>query len=346
MSFTALEAAELVGGKIYGNESLVINNIASIERAVSGNLTFLYLPVYQKYLTTTKASVVLIKTGFEKVNKDLTYIEVDNPEYALLTIKQKFFSVKLNSVGIHTTAFVAEGAIVGKNVSIGINSVVEAETTIGENAYIYHNCTILRNVKIGSGCLIYPNVTIYEGSVIGNNCIIHSGTVIGSDGFGYLPNKNGGYDKVPQIGNVIIGSDVEIGSNVSIDRAAIGSTIIEDGVKIDNLVQVAHNVLIKKNTVISSQSGISGSTKIGENCVIGGQVGMVGHIEITDNVMIGAQSGISKSITKSGKYFGSPAKELSQTLRLEAHIRNLPKSESRLSELENKLSEILNKLEK
>ena len=193
---------------------------------------------------------------------------------------------------------------------------------------------------VGNNCIIYPNVTIREDCVIGDNVIIHSGTVIGSDGFGYAPRKEGGYDKVPQIGNVVLEDDVEIGSNVSIDRAALGSTVIRKGVKIDNLVQIAHNVNVGDNTVISAQTGIAGSTSIGKNCILAGQVGIVGHIEITDNVILGAQSGVSKSISNSGRYFGYPAKDLGTSLRLEGHFRNLPKYAERIKELERKIEEL------
>ncbi len=217
---------------------------------------------------------------------------------------------------------------------------------LASNTKIYHNSVILENCKIGNNVLIFPNVTIRENSVIGNNVIIHSGTVIGSDGFGFSPNSEGVYQKIPQIGNVVIEDDVEIGSNVSIDRAAIGSTVIGKGVKLDNLIQIAHNVKVGKNTVMSAQTGISGSTKIGENCIMAGQVGCVGHIEIGDNVLIGAQSGISKSLLKPGTYFGSPAKELKTTLKLEAHIRSLPDYLEKIKKLEEKVSQLENKSSK
>jgi UDP-3-O-[3-hydroxymyristoyl] glucosamine N-acyltransferase len=204
----------------------------------------------------------------------------------------------------------------------------------------------LEGSEIGSDCLIFPNVTIREHSKLGKRIIIHPNSVIGSDGFGYLPDDKGVYQKIPQIGNVILEDDVEIGANVSIDRAALGSTVIGEGSKLDNLVQIAHNVVIGKHTVISAQTGISGSTKIGDHCVLAGQVGTVGHIEIADNVMVGAQSGVSKSIKKPGKYFGYPAKELSKSLRLESHIRSLPDYTEKVKNLEKKIKELEEKLNK
>ena len=202
----------------------------------------------------------------------------------------------------------------------------------------------MEKVKVGENCLIYPNVTIRENCILGNNVIIHSNTVVGSDGFGYIPNAKGEYEKVPQIGNVILEDDVELGSNVSIDRAAFGSTLIKKGVKIDNLVQVAHNVIIGDHTAIAAQAGISGSTKIGKHCMIAGQAGFVGHIEVADQVIVGAQSGVSKSIEKSGKYRGSPAQDMAQQLRLEAQIRNIPSLTEKIKKLEEKIASLEQKI--
>jgi UDP-3-O-[3-hydroxymyristoyl] glucosamine N-acyltransferase len=228
----------------------------------------------------------------------------------------------------------------GSNIAVGKNVVIDVGCSIGDNTIIYHNSVIMENVKIGASCLIYPNVSIRENCVLGNNCIIHSNTVIGSDGFGYIPNDKGEYQKVPQIGNVVLEDDVELGSNVSIDRAALGSTTIKKGVKIDNLVQIAHNVQVGDNTVIASQSGIAGSTTIGKHCMLAGQVGIVGHIEIADQVIIGAQSGVSKSITKPGKYRGSPADDMGKTLKLEAHLRNVPAYSEKIKKLEEKIASL------
>ena len=340
MILTANDVAQFVKGKLQGEPDCEIVNVAKIHESKKGDLTFLYLPSYQKYLESAKASAVLIKPDIEKTNTNITYIEVENPDIAFQKIIIEYFSPEFKLNGIDQSAQIGDSADLGNNVALGKNVVLGDNNRVGNNTKIFHNTVLLDNVTVGDNCIIYPNVTVREDCVIGNNVIIHSGTVIGSDGFGYSPRQEGGYDKVPQIGNVVLEDDVEIGSNVSIDRAALGSTIIKKGVKIDNLVQIAHNVDIGDNTAISAQSGIAGSTKIGKNCILAGQVGIVGHIEITDNVILGAQSGVSKSINKSGRYFGYPAKDLGTSLRLEGHIRSLPKYAERIKILEQKLEEL------
>ena len=293
-----------------------------------------------QYLESTSASAVLIPPDFKKLNDNITYIEVDKPNLAFQRIIITYFKTNFTVNGVHESANIHDSVELQKNVGIGTNVVIEENSKIGENTQIFHNTVIMQNCTIGRNTLIFPNVTVREDTIIGDNVIIHSGSVIGSDGFGYSPDKKGVYKKIPQIGNVIIEDDVEIGSNVSIDRAAVGSTIIRKGVKLDNLVQIAHNVKVGENTVMSAQTGISGSAIIGKNCIFAGQVGSVGHIEITDNVIVGAQSGISKGIKKPGTYFGYPAKELQTSLKLEAHIRSLPKYADRIKELEKKLEKL------
>lgn len=346
MEIKVSQLAELVNGEIDGNPNLTINNLAGIVEAKNGDLTFLYLPAYEKYFKTTKASAIIIKPDFPKIRKDITAIKAKEPDKALAKIIVTYFTPELKITGIDKTAYVDVNAVIGKKVTLGKNVVISAGCKIGNNSKILHNTVLLDNVEIGSDTLIYQNISIRENTKIGNNVIIHSGTVIGSDGFGFNPDEKGIYHKVPQIGNVIIEDDVELGSNVSIDRAAIGSTIIKRGVKIDNLVQIAHNVAIGEDTVIAAQTGISGSTKIGNHCILAGQVGIIGHLDITDNVIIMAQSGISKSIKKPGKYFGYPAKDLHTALRLEAHIRNLPDYAEKIKSLEKEIKsfkEMLNK---
>ena len=271
------------------------------------------------------------------MNNEITYIEVLKPNIAFQEIIGRFFKPEFFLEGIDESSKISNTVRLSENSAIGANVFIGSNTKIGKNSKIFHNSVIMENCSIGDDVLIFPNVTIRENTIIGNNVIIHSGTVIGSDGFGYSPDEKGVYKKIPQIANVIIEDDVEIGSNVSIDRAAVGSTIIRKGVKLDNLIQIAHNVKVGENTVMSAQTGISGSAIIGKNCIFAGQVGSVGHIEITDNVIVGAQSGISKGIRKPGTYFGSPAKELQTSLKLEAHIRSLPKYLERIKELERKL---------
>lgn len=338
------EIAGLVNGKIIGNENISIKNVAKIEDAEEGDITFLYLPAYEKYFDLTNASAVFVKPGFSKSRASITLVEVEAPEKAILKIILNYFSPEFKLEGVDPTAFVHPSAKLGKNVALGKNVVISAGCKIGDNTIIYHNNVVYENVEIASDCLLFSNISIRENCKIGNRVILHSGVVIGSDGFGFNPDENGVYTKIPQIGNVIIEDDVEIGANVSIDRAALGSTIIKRGTKIDNLVQIAHNVVVGEDTVISSQSGISGSTKVGNNCIIAGQVGLVGHIEIADKVVLTAQSGISKSITKPGYYFGTPAKELKTARILEAHFRNLPDYSKRIKNLEEeilKLKEII-----
>ena len=344
MKISIGEIASLIDGSVTGDINLDIHNVSKIEEAISGDLTFLYLPSYEKYFSTTKASAIIVKTGFSKSRTDITYIEVSSPEKAFFTILKRYFTPEFPLSGIDSSAFIHPSAKVANDVAIGKNVVISAGCKIGINTKIFHNTVISENVSLGNDCLIHANVSIRENCIIGNNVIIHSGTVIGSDGFGYSPDEKGEYEKIPQIGNVIIEDDVELGSNVSIDRAAMGSTIIKRGCKIDNLVQIAHNVILGENTVISAQTGISGSTKIGKNCILAGQSGLVGHIEMGDNVVITAQSGVSKSILKSGYYLGSPAREMKTALKVSAHIQNLPEYAKKISELESEIKKLKEEL--
>jgi UDP-3-O-[3-hydroxymyristoyl] glucosamine N-acyltransferase len=342
MGFKLAEAADSIGGKIIGDKTLVIKNLARIEEAKEGDLTFLYLPAYQKYFKATKASAILVKTGFEKTRNDITYIEVEDPSQAFSRLVVRYFSPEFFLSGIDKSASIHPSAEIGKNAAIGKNVVISSGCKVGENTKIFHNTVLLENVEIGSNTVLFQNVSIRENCKIGSNNIIHPNTVVGSDGFGFFRDSQGVYQKIPQIGNVILQDKVELGSNVSIDRAALGSTVIGKGVKIDNLVQIAHNVTIGENTVISSQTGISGSTKIGKGCIIAGQVGIVGHIEVTDNVVVLAKSGISKNITKPGYYYGVPVKELKVSRKLEAHVRSLPDYVDKIKELERQV-ELLKK---
>ena len=342
MGIKISQLAELIDGEIEGDPNLTINNLSRIDDAKNGDLTFLYLSAYDKYFETTKASAIIIKLDFPQKREDITVIKVKEPDKAFAKIIIAYFTPELKINGIDKSAFVADNAVIGRNVTLGKNVVISDGCKIGDNTKILHNTVLLDNVEIGKDSLIYQNVSIRENSIIGDRVIIHPGTVVGSDGFGFNPDEKGVYNKVPQIGNVIIENDVELGSNVSIDRAAVGSTIIKRGVKIDNLVQVAHNVTIGEDTVIASQTGISGSTKIGNHCILAGQVGIVGHIDISDNVIIMAKSGIPKSIKTPGKYFGYPAKDLHTALRLEAHIRNLPNYVEKIKNLEEEINSLKN----
>ncbi|MCU0342768.1 MAG: UDP-3-O-(3-hydroxymyristoyl)glucosamine N-acyltransferase [Ignavibacterium sp.] len=340
MKISIRDISSLIDGSVTGDIDLVINNVSKIEEAKSGDLTFLYLSAYEKYFSTTKASAIIVKTGFSKTRSDLTFIEVASPEKAFFKILKKYFTPEFPLNGIDATSFIHPTVKLGNNVAVGKNVVISAGCNIGSDTKIFHNTVISENVEIGSECLIHANVSIRENCVLGNRIIIHSGAVVGSDGFGFSPNEKGEYEKIPQIGNVIIEDDVELGSNVSIDRAAMGSTIIRRGCKVDNLVQIAHNVVIGEDTVISAQTGISGSTKIGKHCILAGQAGLVGHIELCDNVVITAQSGVSKSILKPGYYMGYPAREMKVTQKINAHTHNLPEYAKKISELESEIKKI------
>lgn len=344
MNIKISDAAALIDGRIIGDENLIIKGLAKIEEAEQGELTFLYLSSYEKYLNTTKASAVIVKPGFNRTRDDITYIEADDPNKSFFKLVIHYLSPDFNLSGISPDARIHPTAVIGKNVSVGHNVVISAGCKIGDNTKIYHNTVIMDNSEIGEDSLLFSNISIRENCIIGKRAIIHSGVVVGSDGFGFYPDEKGVFHKIPQVGNVIIEDDVELGANVCIDRASLGSTLIKRGVKLDNMVQVAHNVVIGEDTVISAQTGISGSCKVGKNCMIAGQVGIVGHIEIADKVVIIAQSGVSKGLSKPGTYIGSPAKEFKHGLRLEGHIRSLPEYADKIKELEEKIKLLEDKL--
>lgn len=353
------EIAKFVDGIVEGNSELEISGLAKIEEATYGHLTFLANPRYKKHIRSTSASAILVARDMQIAeaiqgrSSQITIIRVDNPYVAFLRLLEHFHPSRPElPPGIHPTSIIATGALIGKDVAVGAFAVIGENAVIGDRTVVSHGVIVGSNVRIGGDCLIYPNVTIREECTIGERCIIHSGTVIGSDGFGFAPTPNGSFEKIPQRGIVAIENDVEIGANCTIDRATLGETRIRRGVKIDNLVQVAHNVEIGEDTVIAGQSGISGSTKLGKGCMIGGQVGFAGHLEIADNTQFGAQSGVGRSIKEPGKkYFGTPAHELPRSLRIEGVIRQLPELlteirslQQRIQELESRLGERMNNL--
>jgi len=340
LSIKLSEIAKLVGGKLIGDADIVINSVAKIDEAKKGDLTFLYLSHFEKFFTSTGASAILVKPDFNKTRSDISYIEVDGPEKAFTSVIINFFSPEFKLNGIDKTAFVDPSSSVGENVALGKNVVIGANCVIGNNVKIFHNTVLLDNVEVGENSILFQNISVREDCKIGKRVIIHPGAVIGADGFGYQKDEKGVYIKVPQIGNVIIEDDVEIGANTTIDRAALGSTVIMKGAKIDNLVQIAHNVSVGKNTVISAQSGVSGSVKIGNNVIVAGQVGIAGHLEITDNVILMAQSGVPKTISKPGLYFGTPSKEAKTAKILEAHFRNFPEYVDRIKNLEEEIKRL------
>lgn len=319
--------SEILNGKLIGDGSINIDNVAKIESAKNNEITFIANPLYEKFFDVTKAGAIIISEQFlSKTNsKDKNLIVLNDPYSGFLKVLDVFsFNKNLQSKGIHPSAIISKSADLSEdNISIGANCFIGDSCKIGNNSTILPNCVIMNDAEIGENVLIYPNVSIYQNCKIGNNVVIHSGVAIGSDGFGFAKNSDGSYQKIPQNGNVIIEDDVEIGSNTTIDRATIGSTHICKGVKIDNQVQIAHNVVIGDNTVIAAQVGIAGSAKIGKNCMIAGQAGIVGHIEICDNTIITASVGVSKSITKPGIYSGYRAQPMKKELKLQAIFRQL-----------------------
>lgn len=331
--------------------TISITNVAKIEEAGPGSLTFLANPKYEKFLTTTKATAVLVgrTMNIEKYRQQtsLAFIVVDDPYVAFLRLLPRFIKTPDPfTSGVHPTAFVDETAQLGKDVAVGPYAVILEKAVIGERTKIGAGTVIGKEVTVGSECLLYPNVVVYHQCKIGNRVIVHSGAVIGSDGFGHAPRADGTYEKIPQLGIVVLEDDVEVGANTTIDRATLGETIIRRGVKLDNLVQIAHNVIVGEHTVIAAQTGISGSTKIGAHCKLAGQVGIAGHIEIADGTIIMAQSGIPNSITEPNKmYFGYPADEARKAQRAYAALKMLPETIRELTALKHKVAELEKKLE-
>lgn len=341
MQTTLAQLAKIVGGTYHGSAELPLINVAKIEDAKEGEITFIANAKYQKYLDVTNASAVIVSEKMDVQRTDLGVIKMHDPYLGFVRALQ-FFNPQqeLMPKGIHEKSVVAESASLGDDVRIGACTVIGERVQIGDRTMICGGAFVGDDVVIGSDCIIYPNVSILSRCIVENNVIIHSGTTIGGDGFGFAP-KDGKYEKIPQLGNVVIEDDVEIGSNSSIDRATIGSTYIRRGVKIDNLVQVAHNVEIGENTVIVAQTGISGSAIVGKHVVLAGQVGLVGHIHIADGITVTAQAGVSKSLTESGKMFrGSPAKEFHEELRIEAAIRQLPDLIKTVRALQEKIEKL------
>lgn len=336
----AQQIADSTGGKILGSETEVITGIAKIEEAKSGDLAFVGNPKYEKYIYETEASIVLVGIGFEpKGEVKPTLIKTLHPYLSFCQILDAHFNPNIHPTGIDQFTKVGDDVELYHDIYLGSFSVIEKGAKIGHGVKIYPNCYIGRNCVVEDGTILYSGVKIMPECKVGKNNIIHSNTVIGSDGFGHAPMPDGSYAKIPQVGNVIIEDDVEIGANCSIDRATMGSTIIRKGVKLDNLIQVAHNVEIGANTVIAAQTGISGSTKLGERCMIGGQVGFVGHIHVANGTQIGAQSGVPKAIKKENQQFiGTPLMPIKQAFKTQVLMRNLPQLNERLNELENKLN--------
>lgn len=344
MMFTAQQIAALISGTVEGNPEASVNTFTKIEEGKPNALSFLANEKYEEFLYTCKSSVIIVSNKLELTQKvEASLIRVEDPYGAFAILLQKYEELKPRKTGRETPIFVGENSTVGTGEFIGAFVRIGSNSSIGENTTIHPNVTIGDNVRIGNNVILHPNTTVYDDCVIGNSCTIHAGTAIGSDGFGFAPNSENQYSKIPQIGNTILEDHVEIGSNCAIDRATMGSTIIRKGVKLDNFIQIAHNVEIGENTVIASQSGVAGSTKIGKNCMIGGQVGIIGHLTIADGVKIAAQSGIGQSIKQENSIWqGSPAFDMGKYKRSYVGFRNLPKTQQKLADLEKEIIKFSN----
>lgn len=342
MEFTAKQVAQYLGGRVDGNEDVKLNTFSKIEEGKNGSLTFLANKKYTHYIYTTQASAILVEENFTPEKPVTgTLIRVKNPYECLASLLQLADSFKPKKSGIKSTAVISDSANIGENVFIGDYVVIGENVTVADNAVIYPHCFLDDNAVVGKGSKLYSGVKVYENSKIGCNCILHAGVVIGSDGFGFAPDAEGRFNKIPQIGNVIIEDDVEIGANSTIDCATMGSTIIHRGVKIDNLCQVAHNVVLGEHSAMAAQSGIAGSTKVGQHCIFAGQVGVVGHVEIADGSTFGAKTGVSGNIRTPGKtWAGCPELDIMNFRKSSVLVKRLPDLYDRISELEHKLNEL------
>lgn len=344
MQFTAAQIAMLINGKVEGDPNTAVESFGKIEEAGPGQLAFLANPKYEDFLYSTGASLIIVSSSQElKQPVNATLIRVEDAYTAFATLLAKYQEmVTQQMVGIQEPVYIGKSAKLGDHIFLGAFSYIGEGVTLGNHVKIFPNVYIGDQVKIGDNTMIHPGVKIYHDCVIGKNVTIHAGTVIGSDGFGFAPQADGSFKKVPQIGNVLVEDFVEIGANATIDRATMGSTIIKSGAKLDNLIQIAHNVEVGNNTVIAAQAGVSGSTKLGNNVMIGGQAGIVGHLTIADGARINAQSGVSKSIkSPNTAVTGSPAFDYTSALRSQAVSRNLPELEKRIKELEKLVQQLL-----
>ncbi|MGO1730074.1 MAG: UDP-3-O-(3-hydroxymyristoyl)glucosamine N-acyltransferase [Psychroflexus halocasei] len=340
MKFTANQIAEILNGEIVGNSEAVVSKLSKIEEGEEGSLTFLSNPKYTNYVHSTNASVCIVNKDFEpKENTSVTLIKVEDSYEAfskLLGYYEEFKKTK--KLGVEDPHFMGEDVSLGEDIYIGAFSYIGNNAKIGNKVSIHPNSYIGDNVEIGNNTVIYPGSKVFSDCIIGKNCVLHGGVIIGADGFGFTPNDKGVFTKVPQTGNVIIEDDVDVGAGTTIDRATLGSTIIRKGVKLDNQIQIAHNVEIGEHTAIAAQTGIAGSTRIGKHCIIGGQVGIVGHIKIGDHVRIQAQTGVGKNVKDGQAIQGTPALGYSDFNKSYVHFRNLPKIVNQLNSIEKKIS--------
>lgn len=344
MEFSAEQIASILEGEIVGDKSVVVRGLAKIEEGIEGALSFLSNPKYEEYIYSTKSSICIVNNTFEpakSIPSSLTLIKVEDSYACFAKLLEVYSSLNKKEPEIEQPSFIHETAEIGEGLFLGAFAYIGKNAKIGKNVTIYPNSVIGDGVKIGDNSIIHPSVSVYQDCIIGENCIIHAGTVIGADGFGFAPNEKGEFQKVPQIGNVIVEDFVEIGSNCSIDRATMGSTIIRRGVKIDNLCQIAHNVEIGKNSAMAAQVGIAGSAKIGERVMIGGQAGISGHLHIADDTKIVAQSGVPSTVKKAQTLMGSPGIPIEDFKKSYFGFRKLPYILNKLTELENQLKDLL-----
>jgi UDP-3-O-[3-hydroxymyristoyl] glucosamine N-acyltransferase len=338
MQFTAEQIAQLLHGEVDGDPQVLVNDLAKIEEARSGTLTFLANPKYTECLYTTGASIAIVERGFkptQELPKRLTLIRVDDPRMAFTQLLERNYQLQYEKKGIEQPSYVSPKARLGKNIYIGAFSYVGDDVVLDDGVKVFPNCFIGDGTRIGAGSRLHAGVKVYHGTVIGARCVVHSGAVVGADGFGFVPDAQGVYEKMPQVGNVILEDDVEIGANSTIDRATIGSTVIRQGTKVDNLVQVGHNAVIGRHNVIVAQAGIAGSTVLGDHNQIGGQVGIAGHLVIGNHVRIAGQSGIGADVPDGATLQGSPAFEIGPYKRSYVAFRKLPELMRRVDQLEN-----------
>ena len=346
MEFTAQQIADFLGGEIQGNPTVKVSDFSKIEEGRPGTLSFLSNPKYSQYIYDSQASVILVNKSFEPEKEiQATLIRVDDAYKSLAILLSIVDQAKPKKTGISPLAYISNSAEIGESVYIAPFVFIGEGVKVGKNTLIHAHCCLEDGAKLGENVCLHSGVKVYHNCEIGNNCIMHSGSVIGSDGFGFAPTEDGTYKKIPQMGNVVLEDDVEIGANTTIDRATLGSTIIRQGVKIDNLVQIAHNVEVGMNTVIASQTGISGSTKLGKRCMLGGQVGLAGHIQIADGTIFGAQAGQANSVTKPNQMLmGSPAFDLRTFQRSSIAFKNLSDMQRLVYTLQRRIDELEKKL--
>jgi UDP-3-O-[3-hydroxymyristoyl] glucosamine N-acyltransferase len=339
LKFTAQQIAEILEGDVDGNPDIEVSTLAKIEEGKAGSLTFLANPKYTPYIYSTKASITIVNNDFVAENPlETTLIKVDDAYKAFSKLLEYYNQIKFNKTGIELPSFISESSNLGENLYVGAFSYIGDNVTIGDNVKIFPNTYIGDNVSIGEDTIVFSGAKIYSDCIVGKHCVINSGAIIGADGFGFTPNEKGEYTKVPQIGNVIIEDYVDIGAATTIDRATLGSTVIRQGVKLDNQIQIAHNVEIGKNTVIAAQTGIAGSTKVGENCQIGGQVGIAGHLVIGNGVRVQAQSGIGRNVKDNEVLQGSPSFSYGDWNKSYVYFKNLPKLAKTINDLEKKVN--------